>query len=137
MFARKRQERRGALQILVFFGLYFMPWSNFAQNRPPAFVPDIPKVWDDAAMRDVELPLASRIPVQHIPSDYYYRIPVRPNLKTYPIYVPGKEPQGYWERLLKEEPQAAFDEASLHTRGRLDSRGRNGVRSATVVHGIR
>ena len=85
----------------------------FAQTP---FRPEIPKVWDDAAMRDVELPLAARIPVHHVPSDYYYRIPVRPNLKTYPIYAPGKESAGYWEWLLKQEPQPAFNPKELRTK---------------------
>ena len=87
-----------------------------AQTSRQPFRPEIPKVWDDAAMREVELPLAGRIPVQHMPSDYYYGIPVRPNVKTYAIYVPGKEPKGYWEWLQSQEPQPAFDVASLRTK---------------------
>ena len=66
-------------------------------------------------MRDVELPLAAHIPVHHMPAAYYYRIPVRPNPKTYPIYIPGKEPTGYWEWLEQQEPQPAFDINSLRT----------------------
>ena len=66
-------------------------------------------------MRDVELPLAAHIPVHHMPAAYYYRIPVRPNPKTYPIYIPGKEPTGYWEWLQQQEPQPAFDINSLRT----------------------
>lgn len=87
-----------------------------AQTSRQPYTPEIPKVWDDAAMREVELPLAARIPVQHMPSEYYYRIPVRPNVKTYPIYVPGKEPKGYWEWLRNQEPKPAFDTASLRTK---------------------
>jgi hypothetical protein len=86
-----------------------------AQTGQP-FRPEIPKVWDDEAMREVELPLAARITVRHMPSQYYYRIPVRANVKTYPIYVPSKEPRGYWEWLQKQEPEAAFDIASLRTK---------------------
>jgi hypothetical protein len=85
----------------------------FAQTL---FRPEIPKVWEDEAMREVELPLAARIPVHHVPADYYYQIPVRPNLKTYPIYAPGKEPEGYWEWLLKQEPQPAFNTTELRTK---------------------
>ena len=88
----------------------------FSQTGPQPFRPEIPKVWDDAAIREVELPLAARIPVQHMPSEYYYSIPVRPNVKTYPIYMPGKEPQGYWEWLQKQEPEPAFDIAALRTK---------------------
>jgi hypothetical protein len=66
-------------------------------------------VWDDKEMSQVELPLAAGIPVHHISSDYYYQIPVRPNLKTYAIYAPSREPAGYWEWLLQQEPQPAYD----------------------------
>ena len=88
---------------------------SLGQTGQP-FRPEIPKVWDDEAMHGVELPLAARIPVHHMPSEYYYRIPVRPNVKTYPIYVPGKEPRGYWEWLQQQEPQPAFDIATLRTK---------------------
>jgi hypothetical protein len=91
-------------------------FSVAALSPAQSFRSDIPRVWDDAAMRDVELPLAARIPVRHVPSEYYYQIPVRPNLKTYPIYVPGKEPKGYWEWLKKQEPQPAFDPSTLNTK---------------------
>lgn len=90
-----------------------LAWCLFAQTP---FRPEIPKVWDDEVMRDVELPLAARIPVRHAPSEYYYQLPVRANLKTYPIYAPGREPKGYWEWLLEQEPQPAFDPAKLRTK---------------------
>ncbi len=83
--------------------------------RGRSIAPDIPKVWDDDAMRDVELPLAAHIPVHHMPADYYYRIPTRPNVKTYPIYAPGREPSGYWEWLQQQEPEPAFDPDALKT----------------------
>jgi hypothetical protein len=76
----------------------------------------IPKVWDDAEMARVELPLASGVEIKHVPSSYYYRIPVRPNLKTYPIYAPDREPSGYFERLKLREPQRSFDPGALKTR---------------------
>lgn len=90
-----------------------LAFSTLAQTL---FRPEVPKVWDDAAMREVELPLAARIPVHHVPADYYYQIPVRPNVKTYPIYAPGREPKGYWEWLLKQDPQPAFNIADLRTK---------------------
>jgi hypothetical protein len=103
-----------ALRIILILVMAVLPVA--AQTGRPSFHPEIPKVWDDAAMREVELPLAARIPVQHMPSDYYYSIPVRPNLKTYPIYVPGREPIGYWEWLQKQDPRPAFEIAALRTK---------------------
>ena len=77
---------------------------------------DIPKVWDDDALASMELPLAapSRSP-KHVASTYYYRIPVRPIYKSYPIYAPKKEPRGYFERLQQQEPEIVFDPSKLKT----------------------
>jgi hypothetical protein len=79
-----------------------------------AFVP-VPTVWDDAEMANFELPLASGIRVRHVPATFYYRIPVRANLKTYPIYAPGREPPGYFEWLTRQESRPAFDPNGLTT----------------------
>src|SRR5262249_46472942 len=45
-----------------------------------------------------------------------YRMPVRPIYKSYPIYAPGKEPRGYFERLKQLEPEIVFDPAKLKTK---------------------
>lgn len=64
----------------------------------------------------LELPLADpAASPKHISADYYYRIPVRPIYKTYPIYAPAKEPAGYLARLSKLEPQMIFDPSKLIT----------------------
>ncbi|HXJ95266.1 MAG TPA: hypothetical protein VMT20_20690 [Terriglobia bacterium] len=57
------------------------------------FDPVIPKTWDDAAMATLEVPLADPIgSPKHVSADYYYRIPVRPIYKSYPVYASGHEP---------------------------------------------
>lgn len=79
--------------------------------------PTIPKVWDEEALRDFELPLPQAgTKVKHISADYYYRIPVRPIYKTYPIYYPDKEPAGYMEWLKQQEPEIVFDHTKLQTK---------------------
>ena len=40
---------------------------------------------------------------------------VRPIYKSYPIYAPGKEPPGYFEKLRELEPEIVFDHAKLKT----------------------
>lgn len=78
--------------------------------------PTIPRVWDEEALRDFELPLPQAgITVKYVSSDYYYRIPVRPVYKTYPIYYPGKAPAGYKEWLEKQQPEVVFDVDQLQT----------------------
>jgi len=85
-----------------------------------AFSPNIPKTWDDEAMASLEVPLAdAHTAPLHIPADYYYRMPVRPIYKSYPIYAPGKEPPGYLDWLKQQEPEivpeTVFDPAQLKT----------------------
>ena len=87
-------------------------WSVLASSQSsknPPVVP--PKTWDDAAIKTLEVPLVNPVgSPKHISADYYYRIPVRPIYKQYPVYAPGKEPSGYWERLQKQEPVILWDE---------------------------
>ncbi|HZM99926.1 MAG TPA: hypothetical protein VFB70_11065, partial [Pyrinomonadaceae bacterium] len=76
----------------------------------------IPRVWDDAEMAVLQLPLAdSTASPKQISADYYYRIPVRTIYKNYPVYAPGKEPAGYMEWLKQQAPQSAFDAGALKT----------------------
>ena len=74
--------------------------------------PTIPKTWDDAAMATLELPLADPAASPKYPSaEYYYRIPVRPIYKSYPIYAPDREPPGYLDWLKQQEPVIIWDES--------------------------
>src|SRR6185369_13487844 len=80
------------------------------------FRPPIPRVWDDAEMAGLQLPLVdSNASPKQISSDYYYRIPVRTIYKNYPVYAPGKEPAGYLEWLKQQEPESALDVSALKT----------------------
>ena len=80
------------------------------------FNPVIPRVWDDAEMAGLQLPLVdSNASPKQISSDYYYRIPVRTIYKNYAVYAPGKEPAGYLEWLKQQEPASAFDASELKT----------------------
>lgn len=58
----------------------------------------VPRTWDDAAISQLEVPLANPIgSPKHITAGYYYKIPVRPIYKQYPVYAPGREPAGYMD----------------------------------------
>ena len=67
-----------------------------AQTPEPAqWKAEIPRVWDDAAMAALELPLADPAgSPRAISSDAYYRLPARPIFRSYPIYHPDREPDG-------------------------------------------
>ncbi|MHB8653298.1 MAG: hypothetical protein ACYDA9_05395 [Terriglobia bacterium] len=85
-----------------------------AETRPSkghAFSPVIPKTWDDKAIDTLEVPLADPVgSPKHVSAEYYYKIPVRPIYKSYPIYAPGHEPQGYMDWLKQQEPQIVWDD---------------------------
>jgi hypothetical protein len=92
-----------------------LPISH-AQRSGASFSPQIPKVWDDEAVSSWSLPLVGLgQPPVYISADYYYRMPERTIKRTYPIYVPGKEPPGYMDWLKQQEPEIAFDPAKLKT----------------------
>jgi hypothetical protein len=101
--------------ILAILGTTDSGNSNTAQTnarRSPA----IPSTWDDQAMLSLEVPLAHpEASPKYVSADYYYRIPVRPIYKSYPVYHPGKEPARYMKWLEKQEPQIVFDASKLKT----------------------
>lgn len=62
-------------------------------------------------MATLEVPLANPIgSPKHVSADYYYKIPVRPIYKSYPVYTPGREPPGYMDRLKQQEPFIVWDD---------------------------
>jgi len=97
-----------ALSAMIISGL------SLGQNPATNQAISIPKTWDDQAMMSLQLPPADRsVSPKLISSDYYYRMPVRPIYKSYPIYRPDHEPRGYMEQLKRKEPQIIFDASKL------------------------
>jgi hypothetical protein len=87
--------------------------DGWAQKSGSGFRPVIPKTWDDAAMAALEVPLTDPVASpKHVSSDYYYKIPVRPIYKSYPIYAPGHEPAGYIDWLKRQKPVIVWDDAT-------------------------
>ena len=79
--------------------------------RAADWAPQIPKTWDDAAIASHEIPLADPVgSPKHVSSDYYYRIPVRPIFKGYPVYAAGREPAGYLDWLKQRDPIILWDD---------------------------
>jgi hypothetical protein len=111
-----RNIRRLTLALFTMLGIAVHFGIGQALETDGAFSPAIPTTWDDQEMASLELPLADPAgsPV-HVSADYYYRIPVRPIYKSYPVYAPGKEPAGYEEWLKQQEPETVFDASKLKT----------------------
>ena len=71
----------------------------------------IPRTWDEAEIASTQVPLADpAASPKHVTADYYYRIPVRPIHKSYPVYGPGHEPEGYLAWLKQQEPVILWDD---------------------------
>jgi RoxA-like, cytochrome c-like len=113
--------RQAAIKILApalcaLFTITVLIGRSQAQKNRSSFAPVIPKTWDEKALARLAVPLAeaaaSPAPVS---ADYYYRMPVRPVYKSYPVYAPGKEPPGYFESLKQREPEVVFDPGKLQT----------------------
>jgi mono/diheme cytochrome c family protein len=75
----------------------------------------IPRVWDEPALADWATPLAglNERPT-HMSAAEYYAIPEE-NLRTYPVYMPALEPEGYWSSILRAGPQPLIEPAKLRT----------------------
>ncbi len=96
--------------------------------------PDIPKVWDEAALRDWATPLAGlNARPTHISEKEYYGFEIE-NLRSYPVYFPGREPDGYWEMLQKVGPQPLIEPEKLRTEDDWVNAGKLVFEQADFLH---
>ena len=104
------QSKLVTLDFVALLGIHAFMGLGRAQNPASARSAQIPMTWDDEAVAALEVPLAKSVysPV-HVASNYCYRMFVRPVYKSYPIYHPGKEPQGYPDWLKQQEPEIVFE----------------------------
>src|SRR5215471_18910426 len=90
-------------------------WIAAAADDERLWKPAIPKVWDESELAEWITPVAGlNVRPAHIPAAEYYAIPEY-NLRSYPVYMPGREPQGYWEILQRVGPQPLFQPEELKT----------------------
>ena len=82
---------------------------------PALFAQSIPRVWDEEKLKDWATPVAGlNRRASHVTAAEYYAAP-ESNLRTYPVYLPGKEPPGYWEWLQRVGPQPLIEPGKLTT----------------------
>jgi hypothetical protein len=92
--------------IAATFGAYAQPFRS-----------EIPTIWNEQALREMELPVVvPKYSPKPVSADYYYRIPTRKIYRSYPIYAPGRGPANYIETLKTLAPEIVFDSAKLKTR---------------------
>jgi hypothetical protein len=98
---------------MLFWAVFSSRDGGFSQS-PSANRFTVPRTWDDAAISKLEIPLANPIgSPKHINAEYYYKIPVRPIYKQYPVYAPGREPAGYMDWLKQQEPVTLWNDAGV------------------------
>ena len=102
--------------LCVLCGGELVSWVCGSELLTRAAQPSVPKAWDAGELAAFELPLVNADrSAQHATPDYYYRLAVRPIYKSYPIYAPGHEPQGYMQWLALQEPAPAFDASTIQS----------------------
>jgi mono/diheme cytochrome c family protein len=86
--------------------------------------PAAPRTWDEEALKEWATPLAGlNARPGHFSQADYDRAPVD-NLRTYPVYYPGREPAGYWRMLQTVGPKPLIEPAMLKTEADWIAAGR-------------
>jgi hypothetical protein len=113
----------------------FVLWLIVSPMWPQSgFKPEIPKVWDDDALSDWATPIAGlNLRPKHISAKKYYSLP-EDNLRTYPVYTPGREPEGYWKMLHRVGPKPLIEPAKLKSRADWIEAGRRVFDEADFIH---
>ena len=87
-------------QVRTFFVLVALCTSGIFAARlhiggTVSAAPNIPKTWDETALADWATPIAGlNVRPTSMSAKDYYSMAVE-NLRTYPVYFPGREPDGY------------------------------------------
>lgn len=94
----------------------------------------IPRTWDEAALAEWATPVAGlNLRPAHISAKEYYSLPVE-NLRTYPVYFPGREPAGYWDMIQHVGPQPLIEPEKLKTETDWIEAGRRVFEEADDLH---
>src|SRR5260370_584280 len=121
--------------ILVAWILVLLGWSSGAAAADTKnAIADIPRTWDDTALADWATPVAGlNVRPAHISAKEYYSFTVE-NLRTYPVYFPGREPEGYWEMLQHVGPKPLIEPEKLKTEAAWIEAGRKVFDEADHLH---
>jgi len=103
-------------------------------GKPTVSASKIPKVWDDTALADWATPVAGlNMRPTNMSESAYYAMSVE-NLRTYPVYFPGKEPAGYWEMLQRIGPKPLIEPEKLATEADWINAGQRVFDEADHLH---
>ncbi len=123
-----------AAGVCVLLGMQVLTPGGQGVKPAHNFRPNIPKTWDDAALADWATPVAGlNVRPTHISEKEYYSLAVD-NLRTYPVYYPGREPQGYWEMLQHVGPRLLIEPEKLKREADWIDAGRRVFDEADLPH---
>src|SRR5262249_8322358 len=94
LYSGGMMKHRGLLLVAV-------ATSTFAQQKISA-----PRIWNDRDLAEWATPLASlKLRPGHLSEKEYYAIPNGDWVRSYPVYFPGREPEGYWQMVQSKKPE--------------------------------
>ena len=65
-----------------------------------------PRIWNDRDLAEWANPVAGLgVRPDHVSESEFYASQPAEWVRTYPVYFPGREPDGYWERLQRLKPE--------------------------------
>lgn len=127
-----RQSR--TLFVVLALSTLVVSITSLAHIRMMAAAPMIPKVWDEAALTDWATPVAGlNVRPKNMAATDYYSMTVE-NLRTYPVYFPGREPAGYWEMLQRVGPKPLIEPDILATNADWIKAGKQVFDEADHLH---
>jgi hypothetical protein len=124
--------RATSIDFIRFLAVAAAATANLAQ-APAVWTPQIPRVWDEAALAEWATPLAGLdARPAHLSPAEYYALPEE-NLRTYPVYLPGREPDGYWDMLRTVGPRPLVEPEQLRTEAAWIRAGERVFRDSVVL----
>jgi hypothetical protein len=94
----------------------------------------IPKTWDEKGLADWATPVAGlNVRPTHISAQAYYSLRIE-NVRTYPVYYPGREPDGYWDMLQRVGPKPLIEPERLKSEADWVEAGRRVFDEADHLH---
>jgi hypothetical protein len=77
-----------------------------ASNTPAQSRSAAPRIWNDRDLAEWATPIAAlNLRPGHLSETEFYSLPVAEWVRTYPVYFPGREPEGYWKMLQSAAPE--------------------------------
>jgi mono/diheme cytochrome c family protein len=122
-----------AMPVRFAFLLAVAALAGAAAQGAPEWTPEIPRVWDEAALADWATPVAGlNVRPRHLTAAEYYALPEE-DLQTYPVYLPGREPAGYAEMIRTVGPRPLIEPAALNSKEDWIRAGERVFRDSVVL----